>query len=105
MPPREQSKQLHNGIFLTRLYRAATFLGGVVKTSVSNSCLLQALPELISEGDQMDSFPLDISSLQFIEAALAGNVDAAELREYLAEIKTALLDPLKHKVWPHPCAL
>jgi hypothetical protein len=63
------------------------------------------IARLISEGDQMDSFPLDISSLQFIEAALAGNVDAGELREYLAEIKTALLDPLKHKVWPRLCTL
>lgn len=53
----------------------------------------------------MDSFPLDISSLQFIEASLAGNVHAGELREYLAEIKTALLDPLKHKVWRRLCTL
>lgn len=54
--------------------------------------------------DEMDSFPLDLSSLQFIETALAGNIDAAELREYLAEIKPALLDPLKHKVWRRLCA-
>lgn len=46
----------------------------------------------------MEYFALDVSSLQFVETALAGNVESSEFREYVAEIKPFLLDPLKHKV-------
>ena len=46
----------------------------------------------------MEYFALDVSSLQFVETALAGNVESSEFKEYVAEIKPFLLDPLKHKV-------
>ena len=46
----------------------------------------------------MEYFALDVSSLQFIETALAGNVEPSEFKEYVAEVKPFLLDPLKHKV-------
>lgn len=44
---------------------------------------------------------LDLCSLQFIETALAGNVEGTELEEYLSEVKGLFLDPLKHKVRTH----
>lgn len=46
----------------------------------------------------MEYFALDVSSLQYIETALAGNVEASEFREYVMEIKPFLLDPLQCKV-------
>jgi hypothetical protein len=54
--------------------------------------------DLVRCGMEYASFSLDVSSLQFIETALAGNVEDSEFKEYLTEIHPFLVDPLKYKV-------